>query len=160
MHSLVDSVLANWTGWTGTYECWAVFFPTLSSFTSVSRLGLSRSEKQIFQHKINKQFAGARPFLGQTKKPKTLNVNFNQRKIKGRSRISMVWVPPLGFDPYCEGEWLPLQNKFTPSINSKKKFLLNLWTNFEKSKNRIFLKMAQPILMTKIYVIEGTREVL
>ena len=39
---------------------------------------------------------------------------------KGRSRISMVWVPPLGFDPYCEGKWLPFQDKFTPSINSKK----------------------------------------
>ena len=39
--------------------------------------------------------------------------------LKGRSRISMVCVPPLGFDPYCEGKWLPLQDKFTPSINSK-----------------------------------------
>ena len=27
-------------------------------------------------------------------------------------------------------------------------------------KNQIFSKTAQPILMTKIYVIEGTREVL
>ena len=45
---------------------------------------------------------------------------------KGRSRISMVWVPPLGFDPYCEGKWLPLQDEFTPSINSKKQFLQKL----------------------------------
>ena len=72
---------------------------------------------------------------------------------KGRSRISMVWVPPLGFDPYCEGKWLPLQDKFTPSINSKKNFLQKLWTNFEKSRNLIFSKTAQPILITKIYVI-------
>ena len=31
--------------------------------------------------------------------------------------------------------------------------------NFEKSKILIFSKTAQPILMTKIYVIEGTKEV-
>ena len=34
----------------------------------------------------------------------------------------MVWVPPLEFNPCCEGKWLPLQDEFTPSINSKKKF--------------------------------------
>ena len=45
---------------------------------------------------------------------------------KGRSRISMVWVPPLGFDLYCEGKWLPLQDKFTPSISLKKFFLQKL----------------------------------
>ena len=45
---------------------------------------------------------------------------------KGRSRISMVWVPPLGFDPYCEDKWLPLQDEFTLSINSKKNFLQKL----------------------------------
>ena len=67
---------------------------------------------------------------------------------KGRSRISMVWVPPLVFYPHCEGNWLPWQDKFTPSINSKKNFLQKLWTNFEKSKNLIFSKTAQPILMT------------
>ena len=32
--------------------------------------------------------------------------------------------------------------------------------NFEKSKNHIFSKTAQPILMAKIHVIEGTKEVL
>ena len=32
--------------------------------------------------------------------------------------------------------------------------------NFEKSKNLIFSKTAQPILMAKIYVIESTKEVL
>ena len=80
--------------------------------------------------------------------------------VKRRSRISMVWVPPLGFDPYCEGELLPLQDKFTPSINSKKIFLQKLWTNFEKSKNLIFSKTAQPTSMIKICVIEGTKEVL
>ena len=45
---------------------------------------------------------------------------------KGRSRISVVWVPPLEFDPYFEGKWLPLQDEFTPSINSKKSFLQKL----------------------------------
>ena len=30
----------------------------------------------------------------------------------------MVRVPPFGFDPYCEGKWLPLQDEYTPSINS------------------------------------------
>ena len=72
----------------------------------------------------------------------------------------MVRMSPLGFDPYCEGKWLPLQDKFIPSMNSKKNFLQKLRTNFEKSKNQIFSKTAQPILMTKIYVIEGTEEVL
>ena len=83
-----------------------------------------------------------------------------QKKFKGRSRISMVWVPPLGFDPYCKGKWLPLQDKFTLSINSKKLFLQKLWTNFEKSKDLIFSKTTQPILMTTIYAIEGSKEVL
>ena len=68
-------------------------------------------------------------------------------------------MPSLGFDPYCEGEWLPLQDKFTPSIDSKKKILQKLLAIF-KSKNQIFSKTGQPILMTKIYVIEDTKEVL
>ena len=72
----------------------------------------------------------------------------------------MVWVPPLGVDPYCEGKWLPLQDEFTPSINSKKKFLQKLLTNFEKLTNQIFFKTAQAILIARIYVIEGTKEVL
>ena len=38
----------------------------------------------------------------------------------------MVWVPPLGFDPYGQGNWLPLQNEFTPSIKSKNFFLQKL----------------------------------
>ena len=37
-------------------------------------------------------------------------------------RLSMISVPPLGFDPYCEGKLLPLQNRFTPSIKFKKMF--------------------------------------
>ena len=65
----------------------------------------------------------------------------------------MVWVPPLGFDPYCEGKWLPLQDTFTSSINSKK-FKKKVKTNFEKSKNVISSKTAQPIFMTDICVIE------
>ena len=86
--------------------------------------------------------------------------NNSQWSLKGRSRISMVWVPPLEFDPYCEGKWLPLQDEFTPSINSKKKILQKLQTNFKKLKNQIFSETAQPILMSKIYVIESTKEVL
>ena len=54
----------------------------------------------------------------------------------------MAWVPPLGFDPYWEGKWLPLQDEFVPSINSKKIFLQKLQTNFEKTKNQIFSKTA------------------
>ena len=69
-------------------------------------------------------------------------------------------MPPLGSDPYCENKWLPLQDEFTSGVNSEKNFLQELWANFEKSKNQIFSKTAQPISMTKIYVIEGTREVL
>ena len=72
--------------------------------------------------------------------------------------MSMVWMPPLGFDLYCEGMWLPLQDEFTPSINYKKKILQKLLANFEKLKN--FSKSAQPTLMTKIYIIEGTKEIL
>ena len=77
-----------------------------------------------------------------------------------RSRISMVWVPQLGFDPYCEGKWLSLEDKFTSSINSKKFVLQKLWTNLEKSTNIIFSKTVQPIFMTKIYVIEGNKKLL
>ena len=66
-------------------------------------------------------------------------------------------MPPFGFDPHCKGKWLLLQDKSTSSINSKKKFLQKLWTNFKKLKNLIFSKTAQPNLMTKIYVIEGTK---
>ena len=79
---------------------------------------------------------------------------------KGRSRISMVWVPLLRFHPYCGSKWLLLQDEFTLSIKPKKNFLLKLEANFEKWKNQIFSKTAQPIMITKIYVIEGTKEVL
>ena len=92
--------------------------------------------------------------------PLVEKINYIHRINKGRSRISMVWVSPLGFDPYCESKWLLLQDKFTPSINSKKKFVFKFWTNFGKSTNLIFSKTAKSVLMTKIYVIEGTKEVL
>ena len=45
--------------------------------------------------------------------------------------MSMVCVPPLGFDPDCEGKWLPLQDEFTPSINSKK----NVYKSYKLFKN-------------------------
>ena len=32
--------------------------------------------------------------------------------------------------------------------------------NFEKSKNQMFLKTRQPILMAQIYVIKGTKKVM
>ena len=54
----------------------------------------------------------------------------------------MVWVPPLGFDPYCKVTWLLLQDEFTPSIISEKIFLQKLQTNFEKSKDQIFSTTA------------------
>ena len=72
----------------------------------------------------------------------------------------MICVSPLGFDPYFRGKLLPPQHEFIPSINSKQIFLQKLWTNFEKSKNAIFLKTAQPIFMVKIYVIEGIKLVI
>ena len=78
----------------------------------------------------------------------------------GHSRISMIWVLSLGFDPYCGGKLLSLRNKFTSSINLNKKYLQKLWINFEKSRNPIISKTAQPILMAKTYVIEGTKEVM
>ena len=53
-------------------------------------------------------------------------IKFFRGESKGRNRISMVWVSPLGFDPYCEGKWLPLQDEFTPSINSKNFFFQKL----------------------------------
>ena len=59
--------------------------------------------------------------------------NKKHKSKKVRSKISMVWVPPLGFDPYCEGKWLPLQDEFTPSINAKKLQILQiLYTNLKK----------------------------
>ena len=74
--------------------------------------------------------------------------------------MSMGWMPPLGFDLYCKGKWLPLQDEFTPSINSTKNFLQQLKTDFEKSKNQISSKMAELILIAEIYVIEGFKGVL
>ena len=70
----------------------------------------------------------------------------------------MIKVPPFIFNPHCGGKFLLLQNEFTPSI-SKKKFFFK-WTNFEKTKNLIDSKTAQPTLMAKIYVIQGTKEVM
>ena len=69
----------------------------------------------------------------------------------------MIWVPPLGFDPYCGRKLLPLRNEFTPSINPKF-FLQMLSNNFEKSGNPIFSKTAQLNLMAKMYVIQGPKE--
>ena len=34
----------------------------------------------------------------------------------------MVSVPPLGFDPYCKGKWLPLQDEFN-QVSIRKKFV-------------------------------------
>ena len=51
----------------------------------------------------------------------------------------MVWVPPLGFDPYCEGKWLPLQDEFTSSINSKN-FFTKVINEFWKITKTNFLE--------------------
>ena len=48
----------------------------------------------------------------------------------------------------------------TQVSNRKKKFYKRYEQNFEKSKNPIWSKTAQLILMPKIYVIEGTKEVM
>ena len=53
---------------------------------------------------------------------------------KGRSRISMVWVPPLGFHPYSGGKSISLQNKLTPNINAKKKIFTKVMNKFWKIK--------------------------
>ena len=52
----------------------------------------------------------------------------------------MVWVPPLGFHPYCGGKWLLLQDEFTPSINSKKKNFTKVMSEFWKIKKSNFLE--------------------
>ena len=80
--------------------------------------------------------------------------------MKGRSRISMVWVPQLGFDPYCEGEWLPVQDEFTQSINSKKNFHKSYERISKNQKIQFSRKCLKPILLAKIYVIKRTKEVL
>ena len=80
--------------------------------------------------------------------------NFSLRPLQDKHGLSA----PFGFDPYCEGKWLPLQDKCTSSVNSKKICLQKLWTNFEKSENLIFSKTAQPILMTRIYMWRDPRK--
>ena len=74
----------------------------------------------------------------------------------------MIWMPPLVFDPYCGSKLLSLENKFTPSIKKKKKKKIyesyeQIWKN---QKIQFSRKRAQVILMNKIYVIEGTKEVM
>ena len=44
----------------------------------------------------------------------------------------MICVLPLGFDPYCRGKLLPLQNEFIPTMESKKFFYKSyeqIWKN-------------------------------
>ena len=81
-------------------------------------------------------------------------------RIKGRSRISMIWVPPFRFDPYCGVTRYPYNINLPQVSTQNKKFLQKLWTNWKKSKNHIFSINAQPILMDKIYVIEDSEEVM
>ena len=42
----------------------------------------------------------------------------------------MVWVPPHGFDPYCKGKWLPLQDEFTQEYQLEKKFFTKVINEF------------------------------
>ena len=71
-------------------------------------------------------------------------------------------MPRLGFDPYCEGKWLPLQDEFTiHQVSTRKNFFYKSYKRILKiQKNQIFSETAQPILIAKVYVIEGTKEVL
>ena len=50
----------------------------------------------------------------------------------------MVWVPPLGFDPYCEGKWLPLQDTH-PKYQLENNFFTNVINEFLKIKKSNFL---------------------
>ena len=53
----------------------------------------------------------------------------------------MIWVPLLGFDPYCGGKYCYPYEMNLPQVSTQKQFFLqNLWANFEKSRNPIFLK--------------------
>ena len=45
-------------------------------------------------------------------------------------------------------------------VSNKNTNLQKLGTNFQKSKNPIFAKTAQPMLIAKIYVIEHNKEVM
>ena len=66
------------------------------------------------------------PLVSDFEQLKHLSADVKWEYNKGRSRISMDWVPPLGSDPYCEGKWQTLHDEFTPSINSKNNFLQKL----------------------------------
>ena len=59
---------------------------------------------------------------------------------KGHSRISMVWVLPFGCNTYCVDKWLPLQDKFTLSINSKKFYYGSCKQILKHQKIKVFLK--------------------
>ena len=79
-------------------------------------------------------------------------MNSISKKLQNFKHTQKIWKGKAV--AYCKGKWLPLQDEFTPNINSKKKNFEKLWANFKKSKNQIFSKTAQPILMAKIYIID------
>ena len=69
-------------------------------------------------------------FWGRDLWQRTDNIEPRPRRVSFSIYLSdsafLVWVPPLGFDPYCKGEWLLLQDEFTSSIISEKKCLQKL----------------------------------
>ena len=72
----------------------------------------------------------------------------------------MIWVPPLVMIDNAGVSCYSYEISLPQVSTQTKNFLQKLRTNFAKSKNTIFSKTAQPILMAKIYVIEGTKEVM
>ena len=96
-----------------------VFFFNFSVFNFENSLIFQIEQFPICDHFLNQSI------IAIWKMANFPNYKFWEFSIR-RSRIIIVWVPLLGFDPYCEGNWLLLQDEFTPSINSKKFFLQKL----------------------------------
>ena len=61
--------------------------------------------------------------------------------MKGRSGISMIWVLPLGFDPYCEGKWLSEKYKMNlHRVSTGKIFFTKVIKEFCKIKKSNFFE--------------------
>ena len=72
----------------------------------------------------------------------------------------MIWVPRSNLIDIVEVSFYRCGENLPRVSIEKLKKLQKLWINFEKPKNRIFSKTAQPILMAKIYVIEDAQKVM
>ena len=72
----------------------------------------------------------------------------------------MIWEPSLGFYPYCDGKLLPFTKLIYLKYKFKKSFFYKSYDQISKIKQFNFLEIDLNDLDRKIYMIEGTKEVM